>query len=88
MEALLHLPAQNATLLTAEELAEITGAKTSALQVQWLGQNGWQFSTTRHGEPRVGRLYANLKLAGLEMSDIINNTTVKEWEPNGSAIGS
>lgn len=90
MEALLHLPEQNATLLTAEELAEITGAKATALQVKWLRENGWKFTTTRHDEPRVGRLYANLKLAGLEMSDIINNNNAAkdEWTPNGAAIGS
>lgn len=83
MEALLHLP--EATLLTPGELADITGAATKALQLQWLTDNGWKFSTTRHGEPRVGRLYANLKLGGLELASVITSHEV-EWQPNRRAI--
>lgn len=84
-DALLHLPAENTTLLTDQELSQITGANTRLLQVQWLRDNGWKFTTTRHGEPRVGRLYANLKLGGLELSSVLKNEE-EEWQPNMAAI--
>lgn len=86
MDALFHLPAVNETLLSDKELAQISGAGTKALQVQWLRENGWKFSTTRHGEPRVGRLYANLKLGGLELANVLTYQD-ETWQPNKAAIG-
>lgn len=85
MNALLHLPRENDTLLTTAELADITGASTKALQIEWLTQNGWRYTTTRHGEPRVGRMYANLKLCGVDMNAIITGDA-DEWQPNRGAI--
>lgn len=85
MNALLHLPAENATLLTDAELADITGANSKALQIEWLNRNEWHYTTNRHGVPRVGRVYANLKLCGIEPSAMITGEA-DEWQPNRGAI--
>jgi hypothetical protein len=57
-------------LLTPEELAEITGARRSADQLAWLRENGWVYALSKRGDPRVGRLYANLRLAGINPASL------------------
>jgi len=86
MPALLPLPAENETVLTGDELKQITGAAATRQQVLWLRENRWQFSADRHGAPIVGRLYANLKLGGLEMKYIVNPND-SGWQPNVGALG-
>ncbi|MBO9685650.1 MAG: DUF4224 domain-containing protein [Mitsuaria chitosanitabida] len=81
----LPLPADDSLTLTGEELADLTGAARRDLQLEWLRSNGWRFVTTRAGDPRVGRLYANLKLAGVELREGIAGA--EPWEPNLAAIG-
>lgn len=51
----LHLPSET---LAADELADITGAKTSDGQRTWLEANRWKYHTNRAGRPIVGRMYA------------------------------
>jgi Domain of unknown function (DUF4224) len=51
--------------LSHEEVEAITGAARKGEQIQWLASNGWIYCTTRAGEPVVGRLYARLKMAGI-----------------------
>lgn len=52
-------------ILTAEEIAAMSGCSRKADQADWLASNGWTFLRNRTGEPVVGRLYARLKLAGI-----------------------
>lgn len=68
--ALLTLPEVGALQLSDEELKGLAGSTQSRLQVEWLEANGWVFFLTRGGRPIVGRLYANLKLAGVDLRDI------------------
>lgn len=65
--ALLPLPGVDELLLTDAELAKLTGATQWRLQLDWLQTNGWVFFCTRAGRPVVGRLYANLRLANVEL---------------------
>jgi hypothetical protein len=51
--------------LSADEIAEISGCSRKGDQIDWLKSNGWHFLQSRAGEPKVGRLYARLKLAGI-----------------------
>jgi len=85
MSTLLNLPApgENELVLTDDEMRRITGAGTKQLQIDWLKANGWQHSLTRGGEPRVGRLYANLKLSGMDLATI---GSPDAWEPNRAAL--
>lgn len=50
----LHLPSET---LAADELSEITGARTSDGQRTWLDDNRWKYHTNRAGKPIVGRMY-------------------------------
>lgn len=50
----LHLPSET---LAADELSEITGAKTSDGQRTWLDASRWKYHTNRAGRPIVGRMY-------------------------------
>ncbi len=77
MTALFELPLPSETLAT-DELAEITGAQTNRGQAEWLAASGWRYHTNRAGRPIVGRMYARLKLAGIEASAI----TPQAWQPD------
>lgn len=68
--ALLPLPNSGELLLTDLELQSLSGAQQYRLQIDWLTDNGWVFFRTRAGRPVVGRLYANLKLANVELKQV------------------
>lgn len=51
--------------LSEEEISEISGCSRKAEQIDWLSKNGWVFVRNKANEPKVGRLYARLKLAGI-----------------------
>lgn len=51
--------------LSADEVSEISGCVRKGDQIDWLSQNGWLFLRNRAGAPVIGRLYARLKLAGI-----------------------
>ncbi len=57
-------------LLTAAELQDLTGTKQAKRQVGWLKARGWVFEApARRGEsPKVGRAYAEARMAGLQVS--------------------
>ena len=61
------LPAPGDLQLSDAELEQLTGTPQRRLQVDWLQANGWVFFRTRSGQPVVGRLYANLRLANIEL---------------------
>lgn len=81
MTAIFELHLQSETL-NPEEIAEITGAKTCDHQRSWLDANRWQYHTNRAGRPIVGRLYARLKLSGIEASALAS----RAWVPDFSGI--
>lgn len=80
--ALLPLPPRDDLQLSDAELVGITGTNQARLQIEWLKANGWAHATTRAGRPVVGRLYANLKLSGVEVATMI---TPQEWTPDTGA---
>lgn len=82
MTAIFELPLPSETL-ASDELSEITGAKTHDGQRTWLDANRWKYHTSRAGRPIVGRMYARLKLAGIEASAL----TPQAWAPDFSGIG-
>ena len=83
MHALLSLPNVDQLQLTEAELSGITGTPQHKLQIDWLNANSWSFALTRAGRPVVGRLYANLKLSGIEVSTM---APAREWEPHMPAL--
>ena len=56
--------------LSADEVSEISGCSRNGDQIDWLKSNGWHFLKNRAGAPVIGRLYARLKLAGINPSQL------------------
>lgn len=52
--------------LAEEELTVITGYQNPSKQIQWLTNNHWEFVLTGARRPIVGRVYARMKLAGIQ----------------------
>ena len=52
--------------ITDEELATITGYQIPSKHIQWLTNNHWEFVLTGARRPIVGRVYARMKLAGVQ----------------------
>ena len=50
------------SFLSPEELHELTDSPLRSLQIAWLEQNRWVFTTSRLGNPKVLRSYAEKKL--------------------------
>jgi hypothetical protein len=71
-------------VLTAEELAEVTGYKHSASQREWLDRNGWAYVRNAAGKPIVGRWYARQKLSGITPTATGGGLS---WQPNFNLIG-
>jgi len=72
MTTLLALPAEDELQLTEVELMKLTGTPQHSLQIDWLKEKRWAYTLTRSGRPVVGRLYANLKLSGVEVATIVS----------------
>lgn len=72
MTTLFALPADDELTLSDSDLERVTGTPQAKLQIDWLRANGWAFTLTRAGRPTVGRLYANLKLSGVDVATIVN----------------
>lgn len=73
MTAIFELPLQTETL-SPEEIGEISGCSRKGDQVDWLTRNAWIFFQNRAGIPVVGRLYARMRLAGINPSALANAT--------------
>ncbi|MFZ6640760.1 DUF4224 domain-containing protein [Undibacterium sp. TC4M20W] len=69
--------------LTSDELASITGCPRRHDQIVWLKSNGWVYHLKRNGEPVIGRLYARLKLAGVNPKDF---APAAPWTPDFSKL--
>ncbi|MFJ2986580.1 DUF4224 domain-containing protein [Collimonas sp. NPDC087041] len=70
-------------ILQAEEVSAITGCARRADQLEWLKINGWTIHRNKAGEPIIGRMYARLKLAGINPATLASGTT---WVPDFSGV--
>ncbi|MBT9521917.1 MAG: DUF4224 domain-containing protein [Dechloromonas sp.] len=52
--------------LGAHEIARITGYALERDQVKWLTNNKWRFHLGGDGRPVLGRMYARLRLCGID----------------------
>lgn len=82
MPAMFEIPIETETL-TRDELIQITGCVRKADQLEWLKTAYWNFVINKAGEPVVGRLYARLKLAGINPEAF---TTLPAWTPDFSKM--
>lgn len=48
--------------LTTEELADLTECRLRCKQIDWLNTHGWVYATSRLGNPKVLRAYAEQRL--------------------------
>jgi len=69
MSAMFELSISSETL-TEEEVNEISGCIRKSDQAEWLTKNGWVFFQNRAGAPKVGRLYARLRMAGINPASL------------------
>ena len=69
--------------LTSEELAKITGHTRAQGQLDWLTANRWHKHVNRAGWPVVGRLYATMKLSGIEVKHMIQP---EAWQPDFAGL--
>lgn len=67
MSAMFELPISSETL-SDDEVSEISGCIRKSDQIDWLTKNGWVFFQNRAGTPKIGRLYARLRMAGINPS--------------------
>ncbi len=57
-------------VLPSAELAQITGCANQGDQARWLAERQWLHHCNDAGELVVGRLYARLKLCGIDLHDV------------------
>jgi hypothetical protein len=57
-------------ILNHDEIAALTGVVRRSAQVQWLTDNAWRFELNAANAPVIGRWYARMKLAGVELSGL------------------
>ncbi len=84
MTALFELPIASETL-TTDELVQITGCSRHSDQLKWLESNHWTHHKNKGGEAVVGRLYARLKMAGINAESIAPQ---KSWKPDFASLNS
>lgn len=63
MSAALH---GDSIILSDQELEDLTGSPYPVYQIRWLQsrQPAWVFELSNKNKPKVGRYYANMRLAG------------------------
>lgn len=83
MTALFEMPLLSETLAPGE-IQAITGYARTADQAGWLDAHGWVYVLNRGGEPIVGRLYARLRLSGIDPSAITAGAPA--WTPDFSRL--
>jgi len=84
MSAIFELTLQSETL-SADEISEISGCSRKGDQIDWLSRNGWVFIQNRAGLPIIGRLYARLKLAGINPA-LLATPEAGGWQPDFSKV--
>lgn len=63
-EPILFTPPVASVLLTREEIAALTGAKTASGQRRWLDKRNWIHETDAKGRPQIARAYFDAKMTG------------------------
>lgn len=84
MSAIFELSLQSETL-SADEISEISGCSRKNDQIEWLSRHGWVFIQNRSGAPIIGRLYARLKLAGINPA-LLAAPEASGWQPDLSKV--
>jgi hypothetical protein len=84
MSAMFELPLPSETL-SPDEVGEISGCSRKSDQIDWLKQNGWHYLQNRAGAPIIGRLYARLKLAGINPAALAT-PEASGWKMDRSTI--
>lgn len=84
MGTIFELSLQSETL-SAEEISDISGCSRKGDQIDWLQRNGWVFLQNRAGAPIIGRLYARLKLAGINPLALVAPAAAG-WQPDFSKV--
>lgn len=67
-------------MLTAAELAELTGYRSPAWQAKWLNAHGWKFEQGRDG-PKVLRAYRDQRMG------VTAGAIEQAWKPDFSKLG-
>ena len=83
MTAIFEMPLPSETL-DPEELERITGSSRKADQTEWLTTNGWCFHRNKAGVPVVGRMYARLRMLGVNPASMV---APGGWAPDFSKLG-
>lgn len=84
MTALFELQIPNEDLST-DELVRITGCARQSDQLKWLASNNWMHHKNSRGEAMVGRFYARLKMAGINVESIAPKPI---WKPDFASLNS
>lgn len=84
MSAIFEIPLQSETL-SADEVTDISGCSRKGDQIEWLKRNGWLFIQNRAGAPIIGRLYARLKLTGINPAQLAAPADMG-WQPDFSKV--
>lgn len=54
--------------LNHDEVVALTGRTHKTAQVQWLKENHWRHELNAASAPIIGRWYARMKMAGVDMA--------------------
>jgi len=84
MSAMFELALPSETL-EPDEVSKIAGCSRIGDQIEWLKKNGWVFFQNRAGAPVIGRLYARLKLAGINPATLAA-PDAGGWQPDFSKV--
>ncbi|WP_166454930.1 DUF4224 domain-containing protein [Duganella aquatilis] len=79
----LHLTSET---LSSDEVADITGCIRRADQLAWLNRNGWIFHTNKAGIPIIGRMFARMKMAGINPATLASSAQASGWSIDMSKV--
>jgi len=66
--------------LSPGELADLTDTRVRRLQVAWLDKNGWCYSISRMGNPKILRRYVEQRLGmGRRAVQLDNEPDFSAW---------
>lgn len=82
MTAIFEFPLPS-EILKPKEVEDITGYSRQSDQVQWLDRNHWVYHPNKAGDPIIGRMYARMKMAGINPTALM---TTGGWVPDYSKL--
>lgn len=73
--------ANTSSVLTKEEMIDLTDRQLPSKQIDWLKQNGWKYAVSASGRPKVSREYFSFKMGATvaEPSDIDQEPDFSHW---------